>query len=490
MSDRLDPPFSAPDRDPADLDGVRILVFGLGGFGGGAGAARFLAEQGAAVTVTDLRTPDQLGPALEILGDVPLAGRRLGGHDITDFTETDWVVVNPAIRPGNPLLSAATRAGARLVTEVGVFLSWCPSPHVAGITGSNGKSTTCRLLAEFLEESGHRTHLGGNFGGSLLLDLPRMTPDDRVVVELSSFQLARLGPDTPRPAAVGITQISANHLDWHGTYEAYRTAKEQLLRSANSALPRALQIAALPRGETKLMAGALLAGRPVVSCGADRPQGSGVGVQDAHLCAFLIDEDGSEEVHPLVPISAFPRQGRHEIENAAVACALAFALGADRSVFEPVIARQLPLPHRQEDAGEIAGIRFVDDSKATTPEATCAALEAFSPRSILLAGGHHKGGDLTELARMVRERATGAICYGRSRHELARALDEGGVEAAKVQVVERFADAFRRATEVAREGDVILLSPACASFDEFRSFEERGEVFRGLVEGYRQQRAT
>ena len=118
MSDRLDPPFSAPDRDPADLDGVRILVFGLGGFGGGAGAARFLAEQGAAVTVTDLRTPDQLGPALEILGDVPLAGRRLGGHDITDFTETDWVVVNPAIRPGNPLLSAATRAGARLVSEV------------------------------------------------------------------------------------------------------------------------------------------------------------------------------------------------------------------------------------------------------------------------------------------------------------------------------------------------------------------------------------
>lgn len=484
MSAEPRPHFSPPDRTPDELVGLRVLVFGLGGFGGGAGVARFLAERGAAVTITDLRPPEQLAPSLELLADVPLAGTRLGGHDIRDFQETDWVVVNPAVPPGNVLIAQAERAGARLVTEIGMFLSWCPTPFVAGVTGSNGKSTTCQLLADLLEASGYTTHLGGNFGGSLLGALPGMTAEDRVVLELSSFQLSRLGPGTPRPAAVGITQIAANHLDWHGTFEAYRAAKEELLIAPRPDLDPALQIAALPRKDPQLIATARRAGRRVVACGAETPRGTGIGVIGRQLCEVTESETQRVENLPtaLASLDRLPRPGVHEIENAATACALAIALGADRTVFEETIARQKPLPHRQEEVAEVRGVRFIDDSKSTTPEATRAALDAYAPRAVLLAGGHHKGGDLSALAEAVREGASGAICYGESREELARALRDGGVDPEKIEVVDRFAQAFRRATERAREGDVVLLSPACASFDEFRNYEERAERFRALID--------
>ncbi len=475
--------FSPPDRGPDELEGLRVLVFGVGAFGGGAGVARFLAKRGAAVTITDLSTPEQLAKSLELLEGVPLAGSRLGGHDILDFENADWVVVNPAVPPKSSLLSAAERAGARLVTEIGLFLSWCPSPYVAGVTGSNGKSTTCRLLTDLLAASGYRTHLGGNFGGSLLGELDTMSGEDRVVLEFSSFQLSRLGAGTPRPAAVGVTQIAANHLDWHGTFEAYRAAKEELLLAPRQTLPRQVQIAALPRNDPQLIAAALRSGRPVVSCGADAPKGPGIGVIGRQLCEVLHANEGTAESIPtaLASIDRMPRPGVHEIENAATACALAIALGGDRALFEETIARQTPLPHRQEEVAEVRGVRFVDDSKSTTPEATRAALNAYAPRAVLLAGGHHKGGDLAAFARAVRDGASGAICYGESREELAQALRAGGVDPAKIEVVDRFAQAFRRATEVARKGDVVLLSPACASYDEFRNYEERAARFRSLI---------
>ena len=472
--------FSPPDRTPDDLAGLRVLVFGLGSFGGGSGAARMLAERGAAVTITDLRTEAELSDTLHGLRDVPLAGSRLGGHDVHDFESADWIVVNPAIPPGNPLLAAASRAGARLVTEIGLFLAWCPTTSVAGITGSNGKSTTCKLLADLLSASGHTTFLGGNFGGSLLGSIEAMRPTDRVVLELSSFQLARLGAGTPRPTAIGITQIAANHLDWHGTVEEYRRAKEELFSAPRTSIPFLRQVAAVPRSDAGLVAMALRTGRPVVRCGADEPKGVGIGVIDGALVE-IAERGGEERVTRLAALDRFPRPGKHEIENAATACALAIALGGDRTRFEETIAAQAALPHRQEEVGTVRGITFVDDSKATTPEAALAAVEAYSPNAVLLAGGHHKGGDLAPLVTAVRHHEGKAVCYGAAREEIAKALLDGGVDPEKIEVVDRFANAFRRATEIANRGDVVLLSPACASFDEFRNFEERAERFRSLI---------
>lgn len=472
------PPFSPPDRTPDRLEGLRVLVFGLGGFGGGAGAARFLAERGAAVTVTDLRGEKDLSAALALLEGVSLAGSRLGGHDEEDFRRAEWVVVNPAVPPGVPLLAVAARAGARLVTEIGLFLSWCRTPYVAGITGSNGKSTTCRLLADLLAASGHPARLGGNFGGSLFGELEAIGPEDRVVLELSSFQLARLGDGTPRPAAVAITQIAANHLDWHGTFAAYRAAKEEILAPPPAHAPAGLRIAALPRDPlwTELAELARLGGRRVTSCGAGDPGTEGVGVRDGRLVAVR-----AGEVLPLARLDRFPRSGPHDLANAAAACALALPLGARVEAIEPTIAAQRPLPHRQERVAEVAGVIFVDDSKATTPEAARAAIEAVSPHALLLAGGRHKGGDLATLAEAVRRGARGAICYGECRDQLAAALRAGGVAAERIDVRPDLASAFRRAAERARPGDVVLLSPACASYDEFKSYEERAERFRALV---------
>lgn len=500
---RDDPFLAAPDS-PDSFSDRRILIFGVGTFGGGVGAARFLASRGAEVHITDLRSAEQLAPSLAALEDVPIAGRRLGGHDVDDFGNADIVVVNPAVPPGNPLLGVALRAGARLVTEIGLFLAWCPTPFVAGVTGSNGKSTTVRLLADLLSASGYRTRVGGNFGGSLLGDLDAIDPEDRIVLELSSFQLARIAAGTPRPAAVGITQIVPNHLDWHGSFADYRAAKEEILDAPARSVPSGTRVAAVPSGEPGLAALAVAGGRRVVLCGPGDPgvaadsvpsdfahgvtseittdvarDVASIGVRDDAL--VLLDENG---ITRLAALDRFPRRGAPHYANAATAAALALALGADPARFEETIAAQRPLPHRQEEVGRVGGITFVDDSKATTPEAAGAAVEALAPGAILLAGGRHKGGDLAALARAVRDGARRAVCYGECREELAAALRDGGVTAEFVDVRDDLASAFRRATEVAGPGDVVLLSPACASFDEFTNFEARADRFRSLIAEY------
>ena len=473
--------FSPPDREPEELNRLRVLVFGLGSFGGGAGVARFLAERGAEVSITDLRTEDELSEGLSQLKDVPIAKLRLGGHDANEFEECDWLVVNPAVPPGNALLQLAGRRGARLVSEIGLFLSWCPSPHVAGITGSNGKSSTCQLLTDLLRAADFTTHLGGNFGGSLLGALPTLKKSDRVVLELSSFQLARLGDGVPRPPAVGITHIAPNHLDWHESFDAYRKAKEQLLLAAPTALPDSLKVAAVPRHDPSLQDLAQRGERRLVLCGSDDPKGSGIGVRDGHLISVESD-GGIEKISSLAKVSAFPRGGVHEIENAAVASALGLALGAPSHLIESTIASQKSLPHRQEEIAEVAGIRFIDDSKATTPEAAIAAVSAVAPHAVLLAGGHHKGGDLTRLAHTIRDGNIHVICYGEAREKFSRAFEDSGVNPAKIELAERLGSAFEKAIETAEPGDAVLLSPACASFDEFKNYRERSSSFRNMIE--------
>lgn len=474
--DRAGPTFLPPDLAPDALEGLPVLIFGLGGFGGGVGAARFLAERGAQVTITDQRGEEDLATSLHALERVPIARWRLGGHDRADFREARWVVVNPAVPPGSRELAEAARTGARLVTEVGLFLSWSPTRFVAGITGSNGKSTTCRLLADLLAASGHRVHLGGNFGGSLLDTFDTIHDEDRVVLELSSFQLARLGRGTPRPAAVAITQLAANHLDWHGSLEAYRIAKAEILAPPPPTSPRDLRVAAIPREHPELAARAHMSGRRVIPVSASNPGETGIGVRDD----ALVEVDGGR-VRTLAALERFPRRGAPHYANAAIACALGLPLGVDRAVIEPTIADQHPLPHRQEPVEVIDGVTYIDDSKATTPEAACAALDAVPPAAVLLAGGRDKGGDFTPIAAALRAEGRRAVCYGECREALAGALRRGGVPPERVELRPDLTAAFLRATELATPGGVVLLSPACASFDEFRSFEERAARYRALV---------
>ena len=285
---------------------------GLGRHGGGLAAARYLAEQGAVVTVTDLADAAALAESLSALADVPIAQFHLGGHRETDFIFPDLIVVNPAVRPDSPWV-AARAASAQITSEIELFLAACPAP-VIGVTGTAGKSTTASMIAAIIRAAGRPVWLGGNIGRSLLGELPRIGPDDRVVLELSSFQLHWLSEAARWPRWGVLTNFAPNHLDWHGSVERYRAAKQRLLDHAED-------------------------------------------------CPSWDDCD-------LPPLSV---PGRHNRANAALAAGAACAAGADRAAVERGLADFAALPHRLEFAAEIAGRTFYDDSKATTPEAAIAA---------------------------------------------------------------------------------------------------------------------
>ena len=211
---------------PLSLTGKRITVMGLGRFGGGAAAARYAADQGARVTITDLANEESLRPILDELADVPFGRIRLGTHVPEDFQTADVVIVNPAVPPESPFLQIARDAGARLTSEIELFLDACPC-RVIAVTGTNGKSTTAAMTAHVLTGCGKIAWLGGNIGHSLLADLDKITPDDWAVVEISSFQLEGLGPERPYFSAVAVTNFTPNHLERHCTLQAYATAKRR-----------------------------------------------------------------------------------------------------------------------------------------------------------------------------------------------------------------------------------------------------------------------
>lgn len=477
----------------ATFERLRVLVFGLGQFGGGGGAARFFGRRGAHVTITDLRPEEELATSFAQLDDTPVSRLRLGQHLEEDFQEADWIVVNPAVPPGAKFLTIAQRSGARLVTEMGLFLRWCPTPWIAGISGSNGKSTTSKLCAELLESSGHKVHLGGNIGRSLLPELDTIGPEDRVVVELSSFQLERLQPDEPVPAIVALTHFAANnHLDWHGTAESYLAAKERLLATApnETSTSRAPEPTAIlpwssPHFE-RWRALAASTGRRTIPFDATLVPPKGVGFEEDRLVDGVREElpllldltpKSPSEDSPSTGASASFR-GTASRSNLACASAVALCLGGEPSALPRVVPRFKGLPHRQESLGTWQGLHFVNDSKATTPDATLCALEAYGPKVSLLVGGRFKGDAYEELATAIRDRSHFACVFGECRFHLEAALQSAGFPAARYTVVETLEEACAAAIHHSRPGDTILLSPACASFDQFINYEARGDAFR------------
>ncbi|MCI0652028.1 MAG: UDP-N-acetylmuramoyl-L-alanine--D-glutamate ligase, partial [Planctomycetes bacterium] len=407
----IDPPASAP----RDFAGLRVLIFGLGAFGGGAGAARFFAARGARVSITDQRTERELAAGIAALADCDIAAWRLGEHREEDVRGADWLVVNPAVAPQSRFLAVAREAGVRVVTEVGLLLAWCRSRHIGAVTGSNGKSTTTKLAHDMLRASGFAVHMGGNIGGSLLPEVDRIEPEHRVVLELSSFQLERFDAAAPLPHAVAITQFAPNHLDWHGDEDAYLRAKERIL--APRAAPDAAGTAVLPAGAREYSRWRSLTARAVVPfAGGSRPAG-GVGYEAESAAGsrsgdLWLAAPVGETITRILPAAELALRG--EAGRAATACAagLALALGSAPVAIAAAAREFRALPHRQEPVARARGISFVNDSKATTPEATACALEAFAPNVILLAGGSSKGASFARLGAEIARRARAAVAYG------------------------------------------------------------------------------
>ena len=438
-------PERTPAREAEWFRGKRVTVAGLGRFGGGVGVTRWLAGLGADVTVSDIASPADLADSLGALEGLDLA-LHLGGHEEADFLETDLLVVNPAIPRHSPLVAAADAAGVTRTTEMNLFLERCVG-RVVGITGTIGKSTTTAMAGR-IAAGQHTTHVGGNIGKSLLASLDEIRPDHVVVLELSSFQLT----DTPligvSPQVALVTNLRANHVRWHGSVESYYDAKKNIFRFQS---PDDVLI--------------LNAAEETAPAWADEAPG--------RVARF----DPSDEPFELgVP-------GAHNQANAQAAWAIGEALGVDRRDAAEALRGFVGLPHRLQFVCERDGVRYYNDSKCTTPQGAVVALEAFAPRTVvLLAGGSDKGVGFERLGSAAAERAKAVVVFGQTREKIFRAVAESGVgRAPAVERADDLPSALERARGHAERGDSIVLSPACASYDQFANYEQRGDLFIRLA---------
>jgi UDP-N-acetylmuramoylalanine--D-glutamate ligase len=428
-----------------ELRNQRVVVAGLGKFGGQIAATKWLIEQGARVLVTDKSPADKLASSRKELEGLPVE-YRLGEHRAEDFTGADLIVTSPAIPPHNEFLAAARNAGVPITTEVRLFLERCPA-RVIGVTGTKGKSTTTTLLGRMLSAR-FTTHVGGNIGRPLLLDLPKITRDDIVVLELSSFMLEYLRDMNWSPQVAVVTMLAVDHVDWHGSAEAYLDAKRLILKSQKST-----DIAVLPEG------------MPSTSDLLNVTRGR----------VILFNTSG-RPFELRVP-------GAHNQFNCRAAWAAAQAMGIEFDEAQSAVRDFAGLPHRLQLVHEADGVRWFNDSIATIPEAAIAALDSFPRRTVLqIVGGSDKGLPFTALAAALCERAKATLCIGATGEKIMSLIGNSLTHGCSaVYNCGDLKTAMKMAKSIAGAGDVVLLSPGCASYDQFDNFEQRGNEFARLA---------
>ena len=438
----------------SDFKNKNVTVVGLGRFGGGIGAARWLVDQGANVTISDRATKEQLAESLDQLAGLDIKF-NLGGHLKEDFTQADLLVVSPAIPPEMPMLKLACENNIPITTEINLFIERCPAKIIA-ITGSVGKSTTTAMLGEILKQK-FTTHVGGNIGKSLLMDLDKIKHDHMVVLELSSFQLEYTAQIKFRPSIALATNIVPNHLDRHGDMQNYVDAKKNIFKfqTANDVLILNAQDQALADWQN----------------------------QAAAKVEFFSAED-KPSFELLIP-------GTHNQANAQAAWSAAKQVGVSFEQAQQGLAKFEGLKHRLQFVCQIAGIKFYNDSKCTTPEGAIVALDSFETgKAIILLGGYDKNVSFDKLARAVAKKAKCAIAFGQVADKLKLAIERANQEltpaeansnSANFILVETLEQALNQAKSLAKAGDSILLSPACASYDQFTNYQQRGDIFCKLA---------
>jgi UDP-N-acetylmuramoylalanine--D-glutamate ligase len=479
--------------------GKRVTVMGLGRFGGGVGVTRWLARAGAQVTLTDKLAAAELTDSLAQLDGLGI-DYHLGGHDEQDFRQTDLVVINPAVPDSSPFLQAAQAAGVPLTTEINLFVERCRARCVA-VTGSVGKSTTTAMIGHVLEEGikGSRdqgiksalaegasspSHLptfppshairrvwvGGNIGRSLLDALDEIQGDDVVVLELSSFQLQRTPLVRWSPHIAVVTNVSPNHLDWHGNFAAYLAAKLNVVRFQD-ARRDAVVIGDCP--ELRRHFGQLFGDLSGVwRYGLD-------GDDPVAVCQSTAAVDCDDrKLH--WPSTRLAVPGRHNRLNAAAALTVAHLLGVEAQRAIAALATFAALPDRLQCVGEIDGVTYYNDSKSTTPTSAATAMQAIAGPLLMILGGYDKGSDFADFAQSAAGRLKYAACIGQTGKRIADLIAAAGGQAEYCGDLARAVAACRGR---AATGDVVLLSPACASWDQFEDYRARGAAFTKLVGG-------
>lgn len=436
------------------FQGKRVAVIGLGVTG--LATVRFLLKQGVKPVLMDTRLKVA---GIETIPAEKVDGIYFGELDANRLARMDVLLVSPGLDTSHPAIRFATAQGAQLMGDVELF-ALCNEKPVVAVTGSNGKSTVTKLTEHMLNCSGMHALAAGNIGLAVLDALER-TDAKVYVLELSSFQLDTTHSLKLRAAAN--LNVTEDHLDRHGTMAAYTAAKQRIYLHTDVAIYNAEDPLTRPLG----------CAAPQIGLNLQQPQ-DGYGLVQQQGETWLL-VDGA----PLLPVTQMSMVGRHNQFNALASCALALAVGCSREALVQALKTYQPLPHRCALVADHAGVRWVNDSKATNVGATLAAIAGLradvSGKLILIAGGDGKGVDFTELATVLRQQVDQVITLGRDGPAIA-ALVPGSIEVADLTA------AVKQAAALARAGDMVLLSPACASLDMFKSYEERGRLFADAVQ--------
>jgi UDP-N-acetylmuramoylalanine--D-glutamate ligase len=448
-----------------ELNNKRVLVVGLGK--SGVASALFLKNHGARVTVSDTKSGDELRNEIPVLLDHGITVET-GGHGERTFRGQDLIVVSPGVPVDAPPLVQARALGESVIGEIELAAQFLPGPIVA-ITGSNGKTTTTTLTGEIMTAAGFPALVGGNIGTPAISLAERAKPETVIVLEVSSFQLETIKTFRPRVAVV--LNVTPDHLDRHRTFEAYVDAKARIFENQ-----QASDFAVLNADDPTCVAMAARTKSQVFWFSRQKEVQQGAWVRDGNI--VFRDATGQREI---LQVSEIPLKGGHNLENVLAAVCAGALMGCAPEKIRQAVRDFKAVEHRLEFVATIRGVDYYNDSKATNVDATIKALESFPANIHLILGGKDKGSDYTVLNDLLRQRVKRVYTIGAAAAKIESQIvssKDGGPEVVHAETLE---NAIRKANAVAQSGDVVLLAPACASFDQFRSYEHRGKMFKEIV---------
>lgn len=444
-----------------DLQNKRVLVVGLGK--SGVASALFLKERGARVTVSDTKSPDQLRDEIPVLLDHGIAVET-GGHGERTFRGQDLIVVSPGVPVDASPLVQARASGEPVIGEIELAAQHLPGPIVA-ITGSNGKTTTTTLTGEILSAGGLPTLVGGNIGTPAISLVAQAKPETVVVLEVSSFQLETI--QTFRPQVAVVLNVTPDHLDRHRTFQAYVDAKARVFENQQSS-----DFAVLNEDDQTCVALGNRTRAQAFWFSRKKEVKQGAWVRDGQI--LFRERSGQREI---MLTSDIPLKGAHNVENVLAAVCAGALMGCSAESIRKAVRDFKAVEHRLEYVATVKGVEYYDDSKATNVDATIKALESFPANIHLILGGKDKGSDYTVLNDLLRQRVKRVYTIGAAAQKIESHI-KGTTDIIHAETLD---NAVRRAAAVAQAGDIVLLAPACASFDQFQSYNHRGRVFKEVV---------
>jgi UDP-N-acetylmuramoylalanine--D-glutamate ligase len=448
-----------------ELNGKRVLVVGLGK--SGVASALFLKAHGAHVTVSDTKSGDELRNEIPVLLDHGITVET-GGHGDRTFRGQDLIVVSPGVPVDAPPLVQARALGEAVIGEIELAAQFLPGPIVA-ITGSNGKTTTTTLTGEIMTAAGFPALVGGNIGTPAISLAERAKPETVIVLEISSFQLETI--QSFRPKVTVVLNVTPDHLDRHRTFEVYVNAKARIFENQQGS-----DFAVLNADDPTCVAMGSRTRAQVFCFSRQKEVQQGAWVRDGNI----VFRDGRGEPktsqREIMQVSEIPLKGAHNLENVLAAVCAGALMGCSPEKIRQAVCDFKAVEHRLEFVATIRGVDYYNDSKATNVDATIKALESFPANIHLILGGKDKGSDYTVLNDLLRQRVKRVYTIG-----AAAAKIESQIKNAEVVHAETLENALRKASAAAQSGDVVLLAPACASFDQFENYEHRGQVFKEIV---------